>query len=354
MAEPVCAEDPPPEPSEQGDSESDSEGDGSYYRRRAALFARRAGRRSPSIATWRARHEERGFWSDRESDFERSDFDERDSEFDTAASETNDETQDEIRERAHLRRLNNVNVYTIADKYNLPELKELAVEKFRRDSGQCRLKDLAATAHEVYMSTPSGDRGLRDVVIQMCETHIDQIMEDEDVGTVMEAIAGFGSDMFKAAMRTKKKETEDLESKIRTKKERIRSLIKKKRDFSSKLRNKEEIVKLLEIQFHKVWSANDFATGLVKNVFGMSKSKLQKWSGPKYLTCEYCEKFSPGSVRWVGDSVEPYLKLSCWICDGKNESFWRDTCKQKALSLDSLKDLDPAYAGLYENKFIKT
>ena len=65
--------------------------------------------------------------------------------------------------------MNNVAVYAIADKYGIPELKELAKTKF---------KPLLLCAHltsktpifvnAIFETTPSTDPGLREVAIEFC------------------------------------------------------------------------------------------------------------------------------------------------------------------------------------------
>ena len=65
--------------------------------------------------------------------------------------------------------MNNVLVYAIAEKYDIPELKQLAREKFIASFSQNRPpKNLSAIAKAVFETTPSGDEGLRQIVIQEC------------------------------------------------------------------------------------------------------------------------------------------------------------------------------------------
>ena len=88
----------------------------------------------------------------------------------------------------HERMMNNVMVYAIADKYDIPELKDLAKEKFH---GQIEEvwphEDLSSVVKAVYQTTPTGDMGLRQIIIDACSAHFEDIVKDEAImETLME------------------------------------------------------------------------------------------------------------------------------------------------------------------------
>lgn len=62
-------------------------------------------------------------------------------------------------------------VYAIADKYDIPGLRQVALEYFRARAKECnqwppdKFRDIVKT---VYETTPESDRGLRDALVQMC------------------------------------------------------------------------------------------------------------------------------------------------------------------------------------------
>lgn len=57
-------------------------------------------------------------------------------------------------------------MYAIADKYGLPDLKNSAKEAFQRlILKECDNASLSETASLVYSLTPEGDRGLRDIFV---------------------------------------------------------------------------------------------------------------------------------------------------------------------------------------------
>lgn len=77
------------------------------------------------------------------------------------------------------KRLNNVSVYAIADKYDIAELKELARRKFLALMGnELTNVEFEAVRDAVFGTTPSHDRGLRHIVCQFCIDHFEYIIKD--------------------------------------------------------------------------------------------------------------------------------------------------------------------------------
>ena len=337
MPETVCADDSTPQQPEQ----SDPEGVDEDVDERPGWHT---GRHSPGYEyrgwqyrRWR-RRDQNGFGSDNDSDFE-SDYDsdiERDF-FDEEDFLVSDfETDDEIREgeRAQQRMLNNVHVYALAEKYYLPELKELAVEKFRRDACKCPLEGLAFIAHEAYASTPNSDRGLRDIVIQMCETHLDQIMEDKNLEAFMRDNADFASDMFKVATGKYKKQlkaTEDLRHKIKIKKEKVGRLMKKKRDLSEVLDDKKKMIRYIKTQHHNLTEANNFATLQLMCLFIHAPSRCKK-----DMECTYCGETTARLLEWEDHGEYPYLIVTCYDCNWRDRQKEGNRKKKEALSIEDL------------------
>ena len=59
-------------------------------------------------------------------------------------------------------------VYAVADKYDVPDLKQLAARKFSRDAAVVLIEKRTPFGgfHEAYTSTPTTDRVLRDMVVE--------------------------------------------------------------------------------------------------------------------------------------------------------------------------------------------
>ncbi|KAN0072921.1 hypothetical protein V8E54_009035 [Elaphomyces granulatus] len=87
-----------------------------------------------------------------------------------------------------------VRVYTIADKYDIPPLKELAKTKFQTwgEKNWAR-KEFSDIVKEIFESTPKSDRGLRDIATRIVALHANfliqkdefrQLIGDLELGTV--------------------------------------------------------------------------------------------------------------------------------------------------------------------------
>jgi len=73
-----------------------------------------------------------------------------------------------------------VRVYALAEKYGIPELKEMAKKRFQvwvEKHWSC--DDLPAMAKEIFESTPPADEGLRKTVTEVVATHIHELLPQE-------------------------------------------------------------------------------------------------------------------------------------------------------------------------------
>lgn len=71
-----------------------------------------------------------------------------------------------------------IQMYTIADKYDIQELKTLAKSKFQSSvSDRWPIAFFPALIQEILVSTPSTDSGLRDVVTKICAEHITEFLD---------------------------------------------------------------------------------------------------------------------------------------------------------------------------------
>ncbi len=96
-------------------------------------------------------------------------------------------------------------VYAIADKYNIPELKELSMSKFEAllDDESVPNK-FAAVVDAVYTTTPDTDFGLRDMVIDYCAENIDTFAESEEYFRIFQDRGDFGRSVLGAVLCTHK------------------------------------------------------------------------------------------------------------------------------------------------------
>lgn len=92
--------------------------------------------------------------------------------------------------------VSSVKVYSIADKYDVPALKSQAKEKFKTAVETCwTMDDFPYAIAEVYNSTTSIDRGLRNVVVDIASKHVNQLLSKQAFSDVLGEVVGFASDI---------------------------------------------------------------------------------------------------------------------------------------------------------------
>jgi hypothetical protein len=106
-----------------------------------------------------------------------------------------DETSDSGREEDQpaLFGTTSVRVYTIADKYDIPPLKELAKTKFQTwgEKNWAR-KEFSDIVKEIFESTPKSDRGLRDIATRIVALHADVLILKDEFRRLIEEGGDFG------------------------------------------------------------------------------------------------------------------------------------------------------------------
>ncbi|KAI1127660.1 BTB/POZ protein [Nemania abortiva] len=91
-------------------------------------------------------------------------------------------------------------VYSAADRYLMPHLKDHAKGKFNaaidvKWNTAEHLGDLESVIKEVYSSTPHTDRGLRDLVVSSCHGRLATISKHESFRTILDETFGFAGDL---------------------------------------------------------------------------------------------------------------------------------------------------------------
>ena len=110
--------------------------------------------------------------------------------------ETNEDEEEEVgEEESHL--ITHTRVYALAEKYDIPSLKELAQSKFEMAMA-CYYdsSEFADAIEEVYCSTIDSDRGLRDVVLQAFRAH-PALATTQDVYTVIKDTPALALELYK-------------------------------------------------------------------------------------------------------------------------------------------------------------
>lgn len=106
--------------------------------------------------------------------------------------------------------INNAKVYAVADKYDLPRLKEHAKAKFFTQMQSCPHEDIAPVIRVVFESTPPADRGLREIVIQVCADDIDDIVNHSSILTAIEKYPALSFGIFSKRRELEKKTLEQV------------------------------------------------------------------------------------------------------------------------------------------------
>ncbi|EXF84622.1 BTB/POZ domain-containing protein [Colletotrichum fioriniae PJ7] len=87
-------------------------------------------------------------------------------------------------------------VYTIAEKYAVDGLKDLAVAKFKVAAAQAwDPNDFLHAATEAYTSTIDTDRGFRDVVLEAFAVH-DDLLDDDEAKTTIKSLGSLPYDLL--------------------------------------------------------------------------------------------------------------------------------------------------------------
>lgn len=106
-----------------------------------------------------------------------------------------EEAEESTETESHL--LLHTRVYALAEKYDIPSLKQLARRKFEMAMA-CYYDspEFAQAIEEVYCSTLDSDRGLRDIVLEAFKSH-PQLASTQDVFTVIRDTPSLALELFK-------------------------------------------------------------------------------------------------------------------------------------------------------------
>lgn len=125
--------------------------------------------------------------------------------------------------------LNNIAVYAIADKYDIPELEALAVTKFNHALWISRLgmnlANLPAIVDAVFDATPDGKRGLRDVMITYCKCWKKRITDNEDFAAIVTDHGEIGLAMIRELFHEQEQHEKSTEARIKAVRARENELI---------------------------------------------------------------------------------------------------------------------------------
>lgn len=120
---------------------------------------------------------------------------------------------------------NNALVYALAEKYEIVELKSLAIERFNARAGAgggtgftWLSDDFSDIVRAVYEMTPDNDRGLRDVLTEICAENLsDQMLDSDDFKNIAAHFGVFCLDLLRHVrkVRTWSREQPPMENFLR-------------------------------------------------------------------------------------------------------------------------------------------
>jgi hypothetical protein len=111
--------------------------------------------------------------------------------------------------------LSSVRVYAIADKYDIPPLKEIAKKRFETSAEKnWTHRDFSGIVKEIFESTPTSDRGLRDIAIRIVASHADVLVQKDEFRALIEEVGDLGLNTMRLLLETHSKEKADLRDRL--------------------------------------------------------------------------------------------------------------------------------------------
>lgn len=121
------------------------------------------------------------------------------------------ESPDGDMEKTSVRMMNDVRVYAIADKYVIPGLKELAKTKFANLASSTELVLRFPTVIcEIYDTTPPEDRGLRDIVTDICCLSVQEIVRHNEWSDAVRTHVDFVFDLLRVSTEISKRTKDNV------------------------------------------------------------------------------------------------------------------------------------------------
>lgn len=107
-------------------------------------------------------------------------------------------------------------VYTVGEIYQVPELKTLAAARFREAASFVRVnyEDLAQAIKEIYESTPTGDRTLRDAARDVVMEKLDELISDDAFMHTLEEVGAFAMLLSRALWEKMNKMKEKMQEMV--------------------------------------------------------------------------------------------------------------------------------------------
>ena len=121
----------------------------------------------------------------------------------------------------HCKRMNNVFVYALAEKYNIPALKELAATKFVGCEWPADFAQYQELVNAIFESTPDTDTCLRTIVTLDCVNPqlIEKVLEEEGLAPTIRDHGIFGLGMLREIVKKHNAKLETLNAELEMEKQ---------------------------------------------------------------------------------------------------------------------------------------
>lgn len=211
------------------------------------------------------------------------------------------------------KRLNNVLVYAVADKYDIPELKELAKRKFH-----ALMKDewsdveFEAVRDAIFGTTPSQDKGLRDIMCQLCIQHFEDIVKDVRLRSVVLSNEELAHALLENAMLEKAKDMQMLDEALAKQMSLRDELLVIKGDLRVVLDQKMNGEAQLQNELAKA-EAETQAVVYQKYIL-LSRLNALVDNVNKWEECRNCKDEFGSWIERLGSTDDPQFQLRCLNC----------------------------------------
>lgn len=119
-----------------------------------------------------------------------------DEESDKTGGEINGDQTDSLKMWQEASIINNLQVYSLADRYDIPDLKDLASTKFEKAVKQWDGSGLQSVIREVYESTPTGESRLRQKIAQEVALRCPTLVSHADFMDIVTAFPDLMQSVF--------------------------------------------------------------------------------------------------------------------------------------------------------------
>ncbi|KAL9023881.1 MAG: hypothetical protein Q9196_006906, partial [Gyalolechia fulgens] len=192
---------------------------------------------------------------------------------------------------------NNVQVYALAEKYDVQPLKSLAAKRFRVGAAEeWKIVDILPILTEVYNTTPTADRGLREDMLKVCSRYADELMA---LPAFLEMLCNDGT-LAVEILRVFHSTKETLDMEVYTLKETLEELELESRRSRKSIQSLQD-----QLTSAKEWAAEE--------------KRVLKYILPHYACCRACSKSL--HLRMTRDNVSGKKLVVLLSCDSCKRPF---------------------------------